>query len=50
MPIYLPHLTNGIDQRTQLTNKRFDTTYPQPFTDLGFLHLSSFFSMCIIFP
>ncbi|KRY03249.1 hypothetical protein T01_1008, partial [Trichinella spiralis] len=33
-----------------LTNKRFDPTYPQPFTDLGFLHLSSFLSMCIIFP
>ncbi|KRY34131.1 hypothetical protein T01_7953 [Trichinella spiralis] len=45
----VPILTS-LDQRTQLTNKRFDPTYPQPFTDLGFLHLSSFFFMCIIFP
>ncbi|KRY07276.1 hypothetical protein T03_1324 [Trichinella britovi] len=34
-----------MDQRTQLTNKRFDPTYPQSFTDLGFLDLSFFFSI-----
>ncbi|KRY81457.1 hypothetical protein T11_17065, partial [Trichinella zimbabwensis] len=28
-----------------LTNERFDPTYP--LTARGFLHLSSFFSMCI---
>ncbi|KRX11959.1 hypothetical protein T07_12190, partial [Trichinella nelsoni] len=33
----VPILTS-FDQRTKLTNKRFDPTYPQSFTDLGFLH------------
>ncbi|KRY04323.1 hypothetical protein T12_16976 [Trichinella patagoniensis] len=37
------YILTSLDQRTELTNERFDPTYPQPFTDLGFLHLSSFF-------
>ncbi|KRZ12779.1 hypothetical protein T11_15921 [Trichinella zimbabwensis] len=39
--LYLPQF----DQRTQLTNERFDPTYP--FNARGLIQLSSFFSMFI---